>query len=173
MSDGRLVIRIVRGLVRIVVGIGVVGYTLLDALLFPLVRPLLGWLGRLRVFERLGRAIGQLPPYAALVALAVPFAAIEPAKVYALYLVAIGQAVAGIGLLILAQVLSLLVCERIYHAAHAPLMRIGWFRALMGWVTRLRDRALGWIRATAAWRLAAQVAKRVRDWLLGLFGAVR
>jgi hypothetical protein len=155
---------LLRLVVRIVVAVFVVGYTLLDELLFPLFRPLIRWLGHLRLFERIGVLIGQLPPYVVLVLLAVPFVLIEPAKVYALLLIATGHIVTGVGLMLVAQVLSLLILERIYHAGHAPLMRIGWFKAVMGWVIALRDKALGVIRATAAWRFAVRQARRVKAW---------
>jgi hypothetical protein len=162
-----------RGVLRFVVAIGVVIYTILDELLFPLVRPLIAWLGRLRVFERLGTLIGRSPPYAVLLLLAVPFVIIEPAKVYALYLFATGHLLSGVVLLIVAQILSLLICERIYHAGHAPLMRIGWFRMLMGWIIALRDKALGLIRATSAWRAAVRMIRSVRSWFRGLLASFR
>jgi len=162
-----------RAIGRVVVGIGVVVYTLLDELLFPMVRPLIAWLGRLQLFARLGALIGCSPPYAVLVLLAVPFVIIEPAKVYALYLFATGHLVSGVVLLVIAQVLSLLICERIYHAGHAPLMRIGWFRRLMGWLVALRDKALGLIRSTAAWRASVGMFRSVKAWFRGLLAAFR
>ena len=165
---GSFPIRVLRGAVRIIVGVPVVIYTVLDELLFPLFRPVLHWLGGLRVFERVGALIGALPPYVARVTLSVPCAAIEPAKVYALYLVAVEHPITGIGLLLVAQVLSLLVCERIYHAAHGPLMRIGWFGTVMGWVVRLRERAMGWVRLLAGWQMTARLARSLRQWLAGL-----
>lgn len=162
-----------RGALRFVVAIGVVIYTILDELLFPLVRPLIGWLGHLRLFERLGQLIGRSPPYAVLVLLAVPFVIIEPAKVYALYLFATGHLVSGVVLLVVAQILSLLICERIYHAGHGPLMRIGWFRTLMTWIVALRDKALGLIRSTAAWRATTRMVRGVREWFRGVIASFR
>jgi hypothetical protein len=156
--------RLLRRLARAMVAVFVVGYTLLDELLFPIFRPLIRWLGQLGIFERIGVLIGQLPPYLVLLLLGVPFVLIEPLKVYALLLIATGQLVTGVMLMLLAQVLSLLILERIYHAGHAPLMRIAWFRAVMGWVIALRDKALGLIRATSAWRFAMRQARRVKAW---------
>lgn len=163
------VVRAIRAIARFVVAIVVVGYTLLDELLFPLFRPAIRWLTGLRLFQRIGEAIGRLPPYGALVLLGVPFAIIEPAKLGALWVIASGRVIEGTVLLLIAHALSLLVCERIFHAAYTPLMRIGWFRALMGWLFGLRDKALALVRATAAWRWAKGVARGVRDWFRRLF----
>lgn len=162
--------RVLWGVGRAVVTIAVVIYTLLDELLFPLFRPLIRWLGELRLFQRLGALIGRLPPYAALVLLGVPLAIIEPAKAVAVYWTATGHIVQGPILLVVAQVLSLLVCERIFHAAYEPLMRIGWFKALLGWLFALRDRAIGWAKSTPAWQAAAASVRGAREWLRGLLG---
>ncbi len=164
------VVRAIRAVARFVVAIAVVAYTLLDELVFPLVRPLLRWLGDLQLFQRLGALIQRLPPYAVLVLLAVPFVVIEPVKVVALYWIATGQVILGIVALGLAQVVSLLTCERIYHVGHEPLMRIGWFKALMGWLFGLRDKALALVRATAGWRWAVGVARGIREWFRRVLG---
>jgi len=159
-----------RGVARFVVTIGVVGYTILDELLFPLVRPLLRWVGNLQHLQRLGAWIGRLPPYVVLVLLAVPFVVIEPVKLFAVYWTAVGHVLAGPVLLVFAHLLSLLTVERLYHAGYEPLMRIGWFARLMRWLVGLRDRALDWARSTAVWKSAAATIRSVRDWFGGMLG---
>lgn len=156
--------RVLRGIGRFVVVLAVVGYTILDELLFPLFRPLIVWLTGLRLFQRIGAALGRLPPYVALVALAVPLVVIEPAKLLALWRAAQGHIVQGAILLLVAQVLSLLVCERIFHAAYRPLMRIGWLQALLGWLFGLRDRAIALARSTVGWKQAVRLARAVASW---------
>jgi hypothetical protein len=118
------------------------------------------------LFQRIAALIGSLPPYAALVSLAVPFAILEPAKLFAVYWAALGHVVQGTILLLAAHALSLLISERIFHAGYEPLMRIGWFRVLLDWLFGLRDRAIGWARGTAAWQAAAGWVRSVRQWLL-------
>ncbi len=166
-------VRLLRGIASVVVGVFVVGYTLLDELLFPLFRPLIDWLSGLKLFERLGALIQLLPPYAMLVVLAIPFVLIEPLKVFALWWIASGHIIQGGVLLIFSHVLSILVLERLYHTGHAQLMRIGWFATLMGWLVHLRDVALGFVRQTAAWRWARGVATSIRDWFRGLLQSAR
>ena len=149
---------------RSLVVVAVVGYTVLDELLFPVFRPLIVWLAGLRLFQRIGEALGRLSPYVALVTLGVPFVIIEPAKLLAIWWVAQGHMVQGTILLVVAQVLSLLICERIFHAAYHPLMRIGWLRALLGWLFGLRDRAIALARSSIAWRQAVRLARAVALW---------
>ena len=144
--------------------VAVVGYTVLDELLFPVFRPIIVWLAGLRLFQRIGEALGRLPPYMALVALGVPFVIIEPAKLLAIWWAAQGHVIQGTVLLLVAQVLSLLVCERIFHAAYQPLMRIGWLKALLAWLFALRDRAIALARSTVAWKQAVRLARPVAMW---------
>jgi hypothetical protein len=113
----------------------VVIYTLLDELLFPLFRPLIGWLSALAgCSSASGDWLGRLPPYAALVALGVPFVVIEPMKVVAIWWAGTGHVITGTIGLLLAHALSLLVVERIFHAVYQPLMRIEWFARLLRWL---------------------------------------
>ena len=138
------------------------GYDALDAVFGPLVRPAIAWASSLAIFRRLGAAISTLPPYAALVLLVVPFAAIEPLKFVALYWLAEGHFVTGTVTLALAYLASVFICERIFHAAKAQLLTIGWFARLYFYMTSVRDRALAFLRATAVWLWAADAATRLR-----------
>ena len=172
-QDKPLLMRAVRAVGRFVVAIAVVGYTILDELLLPLFRPLIAWFTRLRVVQRLGEWLGRLPPYAALVALGVPFVIIEPAKVIAIWWAGTGHVISGTIGLLLAHVLSLLVVERIFHAVYHPLMRIEWFAKLLGWLFAIRDRAIEMVTSTAAWRAAAQWARGLREWFRRAIASMR
>jgi len=162
-----------RAAVRLVLSIVLILWTLLEALLSPVLRPLLSLLGRLRIFELFGNWLGSLPPYVALLAFAVPFVIIEPIKAFALYWFGIGHIVQGGTLYVLAHLASIVIVERIYHAAHGPLMRIDWFKQLMTWLSGLRRLALDWARATAIWQWAAQLAASVKAMVTGWIGAAR
>lgn len=151
-----------RRIVSVPLAVLVLAYDALDAVFGPLVRPVIAWAAGLRLFQRLGAWIGALPPYGALALLAVPFAVIEPFKFVALYWLAEGHVKLGVTALIAAHLLSLLVCERIFHAGKARMLEIGWFATGYGFVVAVRERALAWVRSTAAWRAAASVATRVR-----------
>jgi hypothetical protein len=166
-------LRVLRAIGRAIVTVVVVVYTLLDDVLFPLLRPILRWLGRLRVFETIGAVIGRLPPYLVLVLFAVPFIIIEPVKIFALYRGAVGHPIQGLILLGIAQVASILICERIYHVGKGQLMKIGWFARLMAWIFALRERAFAWAKSTAAWQAGAAMARSVRLWFAGVLASIR
>ena len=140
----------------------VVLYVVLDGIVTPVVRPLVGWVAKLRFVIRLQDIVAALPPYAILVLLAVPFAFAEPAKIYALVLMTGGQFVAGLVTISIAYLVSLLVVERIYHAGRKKLKTIRWFAKLMDWLTGIRDRLLAWARATRVWAFSVQVKLAAR-----------
>jgi hypothetical protein len=147
---------------RVILAILLILWTLLEALLFPLLRPLLNALGRLRIFELIGAGIGRLPPYVALLVFAVPFVIIEPIKAFALYWFGVGHFIQGGILYLLAHIASIVIVERIYHAAREPLLRIGWFARLMKWLTELRRVGTEWAKSTVVWQSASRLALSVR-----------
>jgi hypothetical protein len=157
---------------RVVLSVFVILWTLLQSIMELMLGPLLRFLSQHPVFAFVGNGLGRLPPYVALVTLAIPFAIIEPIKAVALYWFGVGHYIqGGIGY-VLAHLASLLIVDRIYHAAHAPLMRIGWFARLMTWLYELRQIVMGWARDSALWRYASSIGRRIRA-LFGRRGAAR
>jgi hypothetical protein len=140
----------------------VVLYVVLDGIVTPVARPLLGWAASLRFVVCLQDFVAALPPYAILVSLAVPFAVAEPAKIYALYLMTEGHFATGLSTISMAYLISLLIVERIYHAARAKLNTIPWFAKLMEWLTGIRDRLLAWGRATRIWAFSVKLTRSAR-----------
>ncbi len=149
-------------ILRVVAEIVVVVYVLLDGIVSPLFGPTMRALSRLRLVRRMERAIASLNPYVILVLLVVPFGFAEFAKVYGLILTADGHYRIGMTMFIGAYVVSILVCERIFHAGKAPLMTIGWFKTLYDWLMTIRDHVLDWFRATRVWRAAVDLKRSVR-----------
>ena len=146
----------------------VVLYVVLDGIVKPVVRPLLGWVARLRFVLRLQDIVAALPPYAILVLLAVPLAFAEPAKIYALYLMAEGHFASGLVTISMAYLVSLLIVERIYHAGRMKLATIPWFAKLMDWLTGIRDRLLAWARATRVWAFSVKLKQNARAFAVKL-----
>ena len=87
----------------------------------------------------------------------------EPAKLYALWLLSQGIYWAGITILGLAYVLSLIVAERIYCAGEAKLRTIAWFARLIDWMGDIRDRLLEWAQATQIWAFSFRLKRRARE----------
>ena len=150
--------RLARLPAQLVVGL----YFLLDAIIGPLFRPLMRFLSRLRLIQALERLIANLPPYVLLVLLVVPFAVAEGAKAYAVILMGSGHFMTGVLIFIGAYVVSILVCERIFHAGRAQLMTIGWFARGFAWVMGYKDRLFAWFRTTEVWRLATDIREKAR-----------
>lgn len=148
---------------RLPVEIVVAAFLLIDSLIAPLFGPIMRALSRLRIIQRLEAMIARLPAYVILVLLVVPFALAELAKAYAVILMAQDHLVTGVAIFIGAYIVSILVCERIFHAGRAPLMTIGWFQRGFDWIMALKARVFTFIRATAAWRAAQDLRARAAD----------
>ena len=145
--------------VEIVVAI----FLILDGIVAPLFRPLMRFLSTLALIQRLERLIGTMPPYLILVLLAVPFGIAELTKVYAVILMAEDHFRVGMTLFIGAYVVSILVCERTFHAGKGQLMTIGWFKVGYDWVMAIKEHILGWLRETQVWRISVALKDRLRD----------
>ncbi|CAD5267546.1 conserved hypothetical protein [Bosea sp. 62] len=143
---------------------------LLDEVLRPLYRPLIARFASLRLVARCEEAIGRLPPYGALVALAIPFAIVEPLKLLGLVFLARGALTAGIVTTAIGHLAGFLLVERVYHAGRAQLLTIPWFARIMGWIDTIRQAVIGRIKASAAWRRAVELVQVVRERLRGLRG---
>lgn len=115
----------------------------------PLARAF-GVFARIPAVARLERRVAALPPLLALAAFAVPMLLILPFKIGALWLIARGRAVGGVGLFVLAKIVSTGVGARLFMLVQPQLMRLPWFaRLLRRWIA-WKD---GWTaRVRAAWR---------------------
>ncbi len=109
-------------------------------------------LSRLQPIAALERAIVQLPPYAALVVFAVPIILLIPVKLGALYLLALGQHVLAIGLLIAAKLVGTGLAARLYQLTQPQLMRIPWFAHAYALFAPWKEAAYARVRASRAWR---------------------
>jgi len=153
---------ILRALWRIPLFVAATLYFLIDDVVLAAIRPLVARLAELRLFARLGEALHRLPPYPTLVLFLVPFAVLEPFKLWALWLLGTGHVSSGAVMLATSHLLSIVLVERLFHATRDKLLSIGWFARAHGVVVALYDWSLGRLRATAAWRIAAATLRRLR-----------
>lgn len=163
-SKKSLPVRLALGIVRAVLTV----FIILDEIARPFYGPLVRWFASLRLVHRLEEAVSRLPRPLVLLALAVPFAIAEPLKLVGLVLMARGAFWPGLIVLGLAHLASFLIVERIYEAGRKKLLTYAWFAWIMGLVTRLRDRVLGWVRASAAYAFAIRTRDAARRWWRGL-----
>jgi hypothetical protein len=159
MSETETIVRrILRVLAELVVGL----YVVADGLVAPLFRPVMRFLSSLGLIRRIERWIVSLPPYVILVLLVVPFGIAELTKVYAVFLMGTGHFKTGFTIFVGAYVVSVLVCERTFHAGKPQLMTIGWFATLFNWLIAVKEHILAWFRTTEVWRLAAEFKQKAR-----------
>ena len=137
-------------------------YLLFNGIIAPLFRPLMRGLSSLLLIQRLERTIAGLPPYVILVLLVVPFGFAELAKVYAVLLMAEDHFRTGLTIFVGAYIVSILICERTFHAGKTQLMTIAWFKRMFDWVIGIKERIMAWFRQTRIWRQAGEVRERGR-----------
>lgn len=122
---------------------------------------LLGWLAAFAPIAALERLLARLPPYAALVALALPASLLLPLKFLAIWLLANEHFLSATLLFVGAKIASTALVARIFLLVKPSLMQIGWFAAAYGWFVPWKDALYAQIRASWAWRYGRIVKARV------------
>ncbi|MEO7548266.1 MAG: hypothetical protein ABIT82_07590 [Ramlibacter sp.] len=135
------------------------GWEPLAALLARLARlPLLAWIER---------KIQALPPWAAVLALALPALGLLPVKLLALYLIGNSHSVLGLGVLLAAKLLGTALVAHLFALTQPALMKLPWFAR---WYPRWRNWKNGLIaqlRESTIWRLVRRLKLRARArWVL-------
>ena len=123
---------------------------------------LLARLGRLPVLRQLEAWIARLPPQAALVVFLVPAAALLPVKLLALGLIAQGQRLLGLVVIVLAKLVGTALVARLFALTQPALMRLPWFARAYGRWTTWKNALLAQVRASWAWRTARVLRRRLQ-----------
>ncbi len=153
---------LLRNVLEILLELVVGFFVVLDAIIRPLFGPLVRALSRLRLIHRIEAWIASLNPYVIFVLIAAPFAVAELTKVYAVILMAEEHFRLGMTLFIGAYVVSILVCERIFHAGKDQLLTLGWFKWGYDRVMAVKDAIVDWIVRTRAWQSVDAMRQRVK-----------
>jgi hypothetical protein len=109
-------------------------------------------IGRLPLLRQVEVAITRLPPLAALVVFLVPALLLLPVKLLALGLIAQGQRLLGVVVILLAKLVGTAVVARLFALTRPALMRLPWFAHGYGRWVAWKDALLGLVRASWAWR---------------------
>lgn len=150
--------RLLSRLLRPVATLFAVGYFLLDALAYWVVRPVVRRIARLPLFGRIGRWVAGLGPYPSLILVLVPLALLEPAKPVGAWLFATGRPMAGAAVIVGAELVKITLVERLFHAAKPKLLTIGWF----AWGYVRVTAWLAWLKETAPVRAARRLLSGLR-----------
>lgn len=152
--------RAVSGLTSAIAGVFVV----LDMAIGPVLHPVVRIIAASRLVGLLRDFSQRLPAYVALAFLAVPLAIAEPAKIYALYLIGDGRYVSGLVVLAAAYLISIFLIDTIYEGARPQLRSIAPFAAAVDWMSAIRSKVVGAVRASRPYAIARKQVLRVRAW---------
>jgi hypothetical protein len=134
---------------------------------------LLARLARFRVWALVELWIAGLPPYGALLALGVPSAILIPAKLFGVYLLALGHVVTAALVLIAAKIASTALIARIFILTKPALMQIGWFQRAYDAFVPWQEALFAWIRSSWVWRYGRVVKWRAKGYLRRTWAALR
>ena len=105
------------------------------------------------IFHRLRSWIMSLGPYPTLALFIVPVLVLEPAKPVAAYLTATGHVASGLAVLGVAELLKLVLIERLFRISRDKLMSIPAF----AWGYGKYEQARNWVESLSAWQLARRL----------------
>ena len=125
---------------------------------------LMARIARLPLLRQLEGLIARLPPYAALVVFFLPGLALLPVKIGALALIANGQRLLGLVVIVVAKIVGTAIVARLFTLTQPALMRLPWFAALYTRWTAWKSVLLAWVRESALWRSLHE--RRLRTWRL-------
>ena len=134
---------------------------------------LVAQLARFRIWALTELWIAGLPPYGALVALGIPSAILIPAKLFGVYLLALGHVVTAAVVLIAAKLASTALIARIFLLTKPALMQIGWFQRAYDLFVPWQEALFAWIRGSWVWRYGRVVKWRVGGYLKRTWRALR
>ncbi len=141
-------------------------YFVVDAAFWTVARPITRLLGDHWIFARARTWILSLRPYPTLALFIVPVILLEPAKPLAAYLTATGHVGSALLLLGIAELLKLVLIERLFKLSRDKLMSIPAFAWGYGKFCQARN----WVESLDAWRrmrLLMLTAKRaIRKYVL-------
>lgn len=130
-----------------------------------------GWVPLQALLERLGRWPGlrwlegrvrQLPPWAALLLLALPSALLLPVKLLALWALTQGHALLGMAVIALAKLVGTALVARLFTLTQPALRQLRWFAWAHAHWLRLKTQLLRRVRASWPWRWARAWRRRLR-----------
>jgi hypothetical protein len=139
-------------------------YFVVDAVLMVVARPVADWLAKLLAFCGLKAWIASLRPYSTLALFAVPVIVLEPAKPLAAYLTATGHVAAGLLTFGCAEILKLVIVERLFSVSRDKLLSI----PALAWLHGEYRRIVNIMTRTAAWQAASRWSKMVQYSIRGL-----
>ena len=120
------------------------------------------------VIARFEAWLMSLPPWAAVLAFALPSIIILPVKVSALWFAAHHRFALATGSVVLGKILATAILARLYRILRPTMMQLRWFAWADTKFFAWRDWAYAFVRSLPAWQQAKALIERVRAWLAEL-----
>jgi hypothetical protein len=117
---------------------------------------------------RFERWLMSLPPWAAVLAFAMPSIIILPVKVSALWFAAHHRYALATGAVVLGKILATAILARLYRILRPTMMTLSWFAWADTKFFLWRDWAYAFVRSLPAWQRAKAIIERTRLWLAEL-----
>jgi len=117
---------------------------------------------RLPVIRQVETLLKKLPPRAAFVVLLLPSLLILPIKLAAVWLVAEGHAMLGVGIIVAAKLLGTALLAWLFQLIQPALMQLPWFARFYARWTAWKADLLAWVRASGVWRTARAIKLRLK-----------
>jgi hypothetical protein len=130
-------------------------------------RPLSNLIARLARFPLWAAAerwIAGLPPYGALMTLAVPSAILIPAKFLGVFLLVTGHFVTALAVIVLAKLASTALIARLFFLTKPQLMQIAWFRRAFEAFVPWQEALFAHIRNSWVWRYGRVLRWRANNY---------
>jgi hypothetical protein len=134
-------------------------YFLLDAVFATVAIPLSKWIAGHWAFARIHRWVLSLRPYPTLFLFVVPVIVLEPVKPVAAYLVASHHAALGLSMLVIAELIKLMLIERLFSVSRTKLMSIPAFAWAYGKYSAVKD----WLMSREAWQFVQRWSRIARN----------
>jgi hypothetical protein len=150
--------RLSKALTNLIVLAIAIPYFLLDAVFATVAIPLSRWIAGHWAFARIHRWILSLRPYPTLLLFTVPVIVLEPVKPVALYLIGTGHAKLGLSALVIAEILKLVLIERLFCVSRDKLLSIPAF----AWACGKYCAAKSWLMSFEAWQIVLRWSRTAR-----------
>ncbi len=136
----------------------------------PLQR-LMARVAQLPVLRQLEALIARAPPWAALLVFLIPGLLLLPVKIGALWLIAHGQRLLGLAVIVVAKLVGTAVAARLFTLTRPALLRMPWFARLYARWSAWKQLLLDWVRTSALWQGLQALRVQVRQMVRRLFGS--
>jgi hypothetical protein len=120
------------------------------------------WLAKRPLWALFESLIRRAPPYLALVLFLLPSIALLPVKVGAVWLIAHGQKMLGIAVIVAAKIVGTAVIARLFMLTQPALMRLAWFARFYRWFKQWKDGWMEVLRASWPWRYVRVMRQRIK-----------